>query len=212
MTAASTWRNIFLVIAIAASVVAGVPAATADDIEQHAFRIPGTDYDVVVDASEQRPSTALSQPLLAAIAVWLSKEFDLPAIHRYPDIEVVSSSAITTLRYKGLLPHAPHEVARDARPATPQTTETVAIYSDHAQTIYLAEGWTGRTWADLSVLVHEMAHHFQNILSLKHACPQERERLAYEAQDRWLRLFGHSLETDFELDGFSLLGKTRCFY
>jgi hypothetical protein len=42
-----------------------------------------------------------------------------------------------------------------------------------------------------------MAHHFQNILSLKHACPQERERLAYEAQDRWLRLFGHSLETDF---------------
>jgi hypothetical protein len=45
-----------------------------------------------------------------------------------------------------------------------------------------------------------------------HACPQEREKLAYQAQERWLPLFGHSLEADFELDGFSLLGKTQCFY
>jgi hypothetical protein len=42
----------------------------------------------------------------------------------------------------------------------------------------------------------------RNMLGLKHECPQEREKLAYEAQDRWLHLFGHSLETDFELDGF----------
>jgi hypothetical protein len=27
-----------------------------------------------------------------------------------------------------------------------------------------------------------------------------------------LHLFGHSLESDFELDGFSVLGKTHCFY
>ena len=35
---------------------------------------------------------------------------------------------------------------------------------------------------------------------------------AYTAQERWLGLFGHSLEQDFELDGFSLLAKTRCMF
>jgi len=55
-------------------------------------------------------------------------------------------------------------------------------------------------------------HHVQNVAGLKYACAQEREKLAYEAQERWLGLFGHSLERDFELDGFSLLVKTRCFY
>jgi hypothetical protein len=57
-----------------------------------------------------------------------------------------------------------------------------------------------------------IVHHVQNVAGLKYACAQEREKLAYEAQERWLGLFGHSLERDFELDGFSLLVKTRCFY
>jgi hypothetical protein len=32
-------------------------------------------------------------------------------------------------------------------------------------------------------------------------CPAEREKLAYEAQDHWLHLFGHNLEAEFEVDG-----------
>jgi len=207
MTAASIRQIIPFALAVAAYLVAWAPATAAEN-----FRIPGTDHDVVLDAPAQRPNAAFSQPLLTAIAAWLSKEFDLPAIQRYPEVELVSSGAITALRHKSILPLAVHEFARDAGPETPQTDETVAIYVDDTQLIYLAEGWTGRTPADLSVLVHEMVHHFQNMLGLKHECPQEREKLAYEAQDRWLHLFGHSLETDFELDGFSLLGKTRCFY
>jgi hypothetical protein len=47
---------------------------------------------------------------------------------------------------------------------------------------------------------------------LKYECPQEREKLAYIAQDRWLGLFGHSLSDDFALDPFSLFVKTTCFY
>ena len=82
--------------------------------------------------------------------------------------------------------------------------------SNSQRTIYLAEGWTGLSHADLSVLVHEMVHHMQNLAGLKYHCPQEREKLAYAAQARWLALVGHSLEQDFELDGFSLLFKTRC--
>jgi hypothetical protein len=66
--------------------------------------------------------------------------------------------------------------------------------------------------AQLSVLVHEVVHHFQNVLKLKYECPQEREKLAYIAQDRWLGLFGHSLSDEFALDPFSLFVKTTCFY
>ncbi|HVI62197.1 MAG TPA: DUF6647 family protein [Bradyrhizobium sp.] len=62
------------------------------------------------------------------------------------------------------------------------------------------------------MLVHEVVHHFQNVLGLKYECPQEREKLAYIAQDRWLGLFGHSLTGDFALDPFSLFIKTTCFY
>ena len=57
-----------------------------------------------------------------------------------------------------------------------------------------------------------MVHHAQNLLGLKHECPQEREKLAYLAQDRWLGLFGRSLESDFELDPMTLLIRTKCLH
>ena len=36
-------------------------------------------------------------------------------------------------------------------------------------------------------------------------CPAEREKLAYEAQDNWLHLFGRNLEAEFEINGLALL-------
>ena len=207
---ASILRGFSIVIATAASLAAASPAAGATEIAQHFFRIPGTDYEIVLDQAPSEPRDVLMRPLLAAISTWLSRELDLPAVQQYPKVELASAAAITALRYKRLVPAAPREPAAEAAP--PRVGETVAIYSDDAQTIYLTEGWSGDTPADLSVVVHEMVHHFQNVLGLKHDCPQEREKLAYRAQERWLALFGHSLESDFELDGFSLLGKTRCFF
>ena len=53
---------------------------------------------------------------------------------------------------------------------------------------------------------------FKMCLGSKYECPQEREKLAYIAQNRWLTLFGHSLESDFHMDAFSLLVKTQCFW
>ena len=149
---------------------------------------------------------------------WLSKEFGLPVVDRFPEIKLISPGEIGALRYNSPMPPASHEVARDPGLAQPQssaylpTNDTVAVYIDGAEIIYLIESWTGRTPADLSVLVHEMVHHLQYKLGFKHECPQDREKLAYAAQDRWLHLFGHSLESDFELDGFSVLSKTHCFY
>ena len=179
------------------------------------IKIPGTDYYTSLDAA-QPLNTADSQSLLAAIADWLSKEFGLPAVDRYPEIKLISPGKIGALRYNSPLPPASHEVARDPGLAQPQssaylpTNDTLAVYIDGAERIYLIDDWTERTPADLSVLVHEMVHHFQYKLGLKHECPEDREKLAYAAQDRWLHLFGHSLKSDFELDGFRCSLCTDC--
>jgi predicted metalloprotease len=118
---------------------------------------------------------------------------------------------MTSLRSMGSSSDQGAQVAPNDR-ASSARYDTVAIYHDATRTIYLPEGWTGGTPAEVSVLVHEVVHHFQNVLGLKYECPQEREKLAYIAQDRWLGLFGHSLESDFHIDPFSLLVKTKCFY
>jgi uncharacterized protein DUF6647 len=145
----------------------------------------------------------LRQGFVAVIGTWLSAQFALAAIERQPVIKLVPREEIVALRYNSIL--GPGRSAEDQN-------DTVAVYHDTTQTIYLAQDWTGSTPAEQSILVHEMVHHFQKMLGLKYECSQAREELAYRAQDRWLGLFGHDLATDFELDGFSLLVKTRCFY
>ena len=146
------------------------------------------------------------QALLTAIVVWLSASFDLPAVYESPRVEFVSPAQMAAHRYKPLLPagRANNTQGDKAR------SDTVALYNDDTKTIYLPDGWAGRTPAELSILVHEMVHHLQNIAKLTHECPQQREKLAYKAQDKWLALFGTSLEREFEIDGFTLLAKTGC--
>ncbi|MGA7490703.1 MAG: DUF6647 family protein [Xanthobacteraceae bacterium] len=155
---------------------------------------------------------ALGQPLLVAIEGWLAFQFALPSVGLHPRIELVHPAKIAALRYQGFIPNSGGENAPDRRPVAAAPRDVVAVYSDNTQTIYLAEGWTGTTPGELSILVHEMVHHLQNVGGLKYQCTQAREQFAYLAQDRWLGLFGHSLEQDFELDAFSILVRTKCMY
>jgi hypothetical protein len=179
-----------LAIAICEPADVQPPASETQSTEQHHFR---------------------PQTLLTVLETWVSSQFDLPAIHEHPSIGFASPAKIASLRFTGLLSDPGAQVAPNDRASSAQH-DTIAIYYDATRTIYLPEGWTGGTPAELSVLVHEVVHHFQNVLKLKYECPQEREKLAYIAQDRWLALFGHSLESDFHMDAFSLLVKTRCFW
>jgi len=151
------------------------------------------------------------QTLLPALETWVLSQFDLPAIHEHPSIEFASPAKIVSLRFAGVLSDPGEQGSPNDRALSAQH-DTIAIYYDATRTIYLPEGWTGDTPAELSVLVHEGVHHFQNVLKLKYECPQQREKLAYMAQDRWLAQFGHSLETAFHMDAFSLLVKTQCFW
>jgi hypothetical protein len=146
--------------------------------------------------------------LLTTIENWLSSHFDLPTIDRHPRIELASGSTIASLGYKKLL----SDWSIIAGSATDSQLRTISLYDDLTQTIYVPNGWTGSTDIEVSILVHEMVHHFQNLLGLKYACAQEREQLAYLAQDGWLSQSGRSLASDFDLDPFSLLVATTCKY
>jgi hypothetical protein len=137
------------------------------------------------------------EALLTAIVLWLSINFPLPANLNHPGIKFVSAAEMITVRT---------DVS-----ASEISSDIVALYSNESKTIYLMDGWTGKTPAELSILVHEMVHHLQNVGQLKFACPEEREELAYKAQDSWLHLFGRDLEHDFLMDPFTILVKSKCF-
>ena len=171
-------------------------------------------HDLTLSGSEEIASKlagSSGQALLTEMETWISSQFDLPAIHEHPRIAFAPPAKIASLRFTDLLSDPGAQVEPNNRASSAQH-DTIAVYDDAMRTIYLPEGWTGGTPAELSVLVHEVVHHFQNVLRLKYECPQEREKLAYIAQDRWLGLFGHSLSDDFALDPFSLFVKTKCFY
>ena len=137
------------------------------------------------------------EALLTAIVLWLSINFPLPANLNHPGIKFVSAAEMIA--------------QRTGVSASEISSDIVALYSNESKTIYLMDGWTGKTPAELSILVHEMVHHLQNVGQLKFACSQEREELAYKAQDDWLHLFGRDLERDFQMAPFSILVKSKYF-
>ena len=212
MAAASIQRTL-AALAVAVCLFGPTSIATAENL----FKIPGTDYYISLDAA-QPLNTADSQPLLAAIADWLSKEFGLPVVDRFPRNQTDLSRR--DRRSALQQPDASGVPRGRARPWT-GTAPIVGVPPNERYRCGLHR-WRGNNLPDRELDRKnarrpirpgaEMVHHLQYKLGFKHECPQDREKLAYAAQDRWLHLFGHSLELDFELDGFSVLSKTHCFY
>src|SRR5262249_36653621 len=163
-------------------------SATEISVSKATMTTPATSvWDIHNQAHlEFLPVQQIDDQSLTAMETWVSSQLDLPAMHEHPTIEFASPAKIASLRFTGLLPD-PGAQAPNDRAASAQH-DTIAIYRDPTRTIYLPEGWTGGTPAELSVLIHEVVHHFQNVLRLKYECPQEREKLAYTAQDRLLAL------------------------
>jgi hypothetical protein len=153
--------------------------------------------------------SAIEPASLVMIATWLSERFDLPTVDELPRVEFVSPSRLVAIRYPSLLrPKVQTPALRQAM--VDAQRDTLAVYDETTGTIYLSEGWRGKTPAEMSVLVHEIVHHLQRQARMEFGCPQERERLAYMAQDRWLEQFGLSLESEFGIDPFTRLVRIRC--
>jgi hypothetical protein len=132
--------------------------------------------------------------MIDTIALWLLVNFGLPVSAQAPALVGVSAAELVAMRYG----------PDNAAPAG----DVIAVYDEG--TIFLAHGWTGRTAAELSILVHEMVHHLQSSAEMRFACPGEREVLAYRAQDAWLGLFGESLESAFGIDPAMIVVGTAC--
>ena len=153
------------------------------------------------------------QALLMALITWLSANYGLPANYDLPQVRFAAPREIASIRYGAFNPERRREVAVEDDALRPdQQSSIVSVYEDKTRTIVLPVGWQGITPAELSILVHEAVHHLQNAAGLTYACPQEREALAYEAQEKWLTVFGQSLSSEFQIDGMTLLVNTKCLY
>jgi hypothetical protein len=155
-----------------------------------------------------------AQGLLTEIAAWLSTNFDLPAIATPPRIELVSSAKLATMRYEDSdFSGGPSRLTGVNVPIEAALQRNVvALYNYKTETIFLLDTWTGTSPAERSVVVHEMVNRLQNLANLEFECPQAREKRAYEAQNQWLEQFGTNLETEFELDKFTVLVSSACMY
>jgi hypothetical protein len=159
----------------------------------------------------QMLNVRLDDPPLNEMAQWLSTNFGLPNAIELPRVERVPAADLYRLRYKALLPLQSQAIGGEHSTPLPEyRREVIAVYDDAARTIFLPETWTGKSAADQSVLVHEMVHHLQNMGGLKYECTGAREKLAYLAQDQWLKAHGLDLEKEFKVDMFTVVALSAC--
>ncbi len=147
--------------------------------------------------------------LVAAITVWLAASYGLPANGPPPIVRLVAPMEIEFVVHGATTAEARRRVAAELA-ARPLGRRAIAVYDSFAKAILLPQGWTGATPREQSMLVHEMVHHLQAIAGIRYACPNEREKLAYAAQDAWLRRSGTTLERELGIDGLTLLVRTTC--
>lgn len=168
-------------------------------------------YEVAGSRAFQPGAGRRTQAMLTEIVTWLASNFDLPAIYDHPGVELAPAMKIAAMRYKGVLSDRWREDSiYDPAVQAAHQRDVVAIYNDKTKTIVLPESWTGASPAELSVLVHEMVHHLQNLGKIKYECPAAREKLAYLAQDHWLKLHGLDLEKEFEVDKLTIVVSSAC--
>lgn len=159
-----------------------------------------------VNAAALLLATALATPsfaemrtvptILDFISLWLHSEYQLERPRSHPYIVSKSAEELITRRYGESIEFDPGEI--------------VALYDAEARTILVSEDWMGNSVAELSILVHEMVHHFQAEAGTVFACAAERERLAYRAQQDWLSLFGQDLQDSFGIDPALIRVATVC--
>jgi uncharacterized protein DUF6647 len=154
------------------------------------------------------------QALLTVIVTWLSISFGLPTNYEHPRVELVSAAEMADVRHSRVASRLPDRIAAETAPSAPPEFghEVHAIYDDGSRTIYLPAEWTVATPAEVSLLVHELVHHLQNVTGLTYDCPEAREKPAYRAQARWLELFGKNLADEFGLDAMTILLRTSCMH
>lgn len=146
---------------------------------------------------------------LDEIMQWITERSDLPQSAERPAIVFENPADLARMRHGGFMTHSSTQQVPEAGFRSGQGN-LLGLYNDAKRIIHLSENWNGTIDADLSVLVHEMVHHLQNMARLKYNCGGEREKIAYRIQSAWLRQFGKSLESEFGMDALTLLVRSSC--
>lgn len=175
---------------------AGLPSLLAPERPDVAVTVLATAAEGGWAAPERR--------LLIAIGDWLSAAYGVPSLSAAPELLFASPRDLIARRYPMLL-------GVDATLGSDQP-DLVAVYDDRERTIYVSTEWMASDATGMSVLVHEMVHHMQNEAGMRFACPEEREKQAFAAQEEWLAMSGSSLETAFGIDPLTLLVRSSCIY
>ena len=138
------------------------------------------------------------EALINVIALWLALTSGLPSAQEYPQVRHLPAEQLVTI--------VPGAVV-----ANGEGHALLGLYDSRTKTIVLRDDWDSRSPADVSVLVHELVHYLQDRGALSYDCAGQREALAYDAQQRWLKLFGMDLQSVFQLDPLTLKVRTACF-
>ena len=151
---------------------------------------------IVAEMGSLGPANVPGPSELTSVVTWVSNALREPAIYDLPRVERVPKVRLAAVQH-GVQFLSLHDV--------------VSSYDAAEKTIYLPEDWSGQTAAGISVLIHEMVHHLQNVAGDKFECSQWREKLPYVAQAKWLDRYGGSLERDFDIDPLTYLLNTECY-
>ena len=174
--------------------------AYSQSTEQREFEVPGTGY--VIQFKDYREDQERPPPqLVDALICWVKGVTELPEPGRAPNFRFIQQAAMPNLAIGD-------QPGLKQNPG-PNMLDIEALYDRKNGTIVLPETWRPSPQS-LSSLVHELVHHLQAESNLTYACPAAAEALAYDAQKRWLELFGTTLEESFEIDRLTLYVLTNC--
>jgi hypothetical protein len=175
--------------------------------------LPGTQFKIAFDTPElQVGDRRPTKPLLDAMVAWLGANFDLPAVQDQPQIRFAPVDMIAAFKSNKRRSSTSPDQSIAVPSSVSMPSKLMTWYDPASRTIYLPEGWTGETPAEVSVLVHELVHHMQNVAGLTYDCAEAREKPAYRAQAQWLELFGQNLADEFEIDAMTILVRTNCMH
>jgi hypothetical protein len=156
------------VVLLSASMAGGATAQSPDQDrppmppviewpQEQAAQFSRINYALVFGGGEpQAAAAAPTQDLLNAIVPWLSANFALPPSYRHPSVKLVPAIEIVFMRYRALSAEKQREVLNaiyGGAGSPGNGRRPLAVYDDLTQTIFLPEGWTGRTQTELSVLM-----------------------------------------------------------
>jgi len=162
-----------------------------------------------VEPPERLVPDVKTRALVTAIAAWVAREMNVPMAADLPRISVVERASIGTLRRKLAADSAPGPLTK---PEIPQSA-IIAFYNSTTRTIVLPRDWLQHGGpAGMSVLVHEMVHHFQFESKKSFLCPAEKEKEAFHIQEKWLGMFGSSLQQAFHADPLFIFVRSTCYF